>query len=304
MLLGFYLFHQFLYFSFNDILHFLPNLLIRSKFVSMTHLLKSITSFFVDPVKSFTENRDLILYMIKADLKARHFRKLLGPLWWLFEPIMMSLVYFFLTAILFKSSSGSHQLVFILISVIVWRWFSKSVDESPTMLTSFGSALSRTNIPLLPFLYVFTGVQLFYFLTGLVVIFAFLILFQIPLTMFLVYLPMIMLVQITFNIGVSSLLARAGAHLKDLANATWVFTSIWFYMSPGIYSESLIPAHWRFFYDLNPWATILPAYRSVFIDGTMPDLVKLSIWLGIFLIMAIIGLKVINRNRGRMYKVL
>ncbi len=270
----------------------------------MIYLSKILSSFFVNPVKEFLNNRELIFYMVKADLKSRHFRKLLGPLWWLFEPLMMSFVYLFLTTILLKSSSGSNQLLFILIAVISWRWFSKSVDESPAMLTSYGSVLSRTNLPLLPFVYVSTIVNLIYFLAGLSVVFAIILLFGVHITSNIIYLPFVMLVQISFIIGVTSILARAGVFLKDLVSATWVFTSIWFYLSPGIYSESLIPAGWKFYYNLNPWATILPAYRSILLGGDLPDFARLAIWFGIFLVMAIIGLKIVSRNRGRIYKVL
>src|SRR6202158_385554 len=169
----------------------------------LMYLKKILSSFFVTPVKEFLDNKELILYLVKAELKARHFRKLLGPLWWLFEPLMMSIVYLFLSTFLFKSSSGSNQLLFILVAVIAWRWFSKSVDESPSMLTSYGSVLSRTNLPLLPFVYVSTIVNMVYFLTGLVVIFAILLLFGIPLTSNIVFLPFVMLVQILFIIGVT-----------------------------------------------------------------------------------------------------
>lgn len=265
-------------------------------------MIKTLSSFLVEPIKSFTDNKELIVYLVKSELKSRHFRKVLGPLWWLFEPLSMSIIYFFLTTILFKSSSNSNQLLFILVAVIAWRWFSKSIDESPIILTSYGNILSRTNLPLLPFLYVAAGTQMIFFLAGLIVVFFLLALFGIHPTIYLLYLPLLILIQGTFNLGLSSLLARAGVYFKDLSSIVWVLTGIWFYLSPGIYSESLIPQEWRFFYDLNPWATLMPAYRDILINGAAPELTKLSIWFMVFLIMAIVGLRVISRNRGKLYK--
>jgi len=261
-----------------------------------------IHSLFLEPVKAFTNNKDLIMYLVKAEIKSRHFRKLLGPLWWLFEPLSMAIVYYFLTIIVFHSSTGSNQFLFILIAVITWRWFSKSIDESPLLLGSYASIIGRTNFPLLPLLYVYSGLQLVFFAAGIVVIFAFLAAYGIPLTYNIIFLPFIMLVQGTFIIGLSSILARVGVFVKDVGSAVWVFTGIWFYLSPGIYSETLIPQQYRFLYEINPWATIFPAYRAVLLDGTAPDFTKLAIWLGIFSVMMIIGLKVLSRNRGRIYK--
>lgn len=240
--------------------------------------------------------------MVKAELKSRHFRKLLGPLWWLFEPLSMAVVYFFITTILFKYSTGEEHLLFILVAVITWRWFSKSIDESPTLMTSNAHIISRTNFPLLPLFYIFTTVQLTYFLIGLLVLFFFLAIYGIPITSNIVYLPVIMIVQGTFILGLSSLLSRAGIYLKDLSSVVWVFTGIWFYLSPGIYPESLIPQEWRLIYDINPWVTIFSAYRAVLIDGFLPDLTKLVLWFLVFLTMTVIGLKVVSRNRGRIYK--
>jgi lipopolysaccharide transport system permease protein len=256
----------------------------------------------VEPVKSLTNNKDLISYMIKAELKSKHFRKLLGPLWWLFEPLAMAMTYYFLTIIVFHSSSGPNQFLFILVAVIAWRWFSKSIDESPLLLGSYASIIGRTNFPLLPLLYIYSGLQLVYFAAGIVVVFAFLAAYGIQLTYTIAFLPFVMLVQGTFIIGLSSILARVGVYIKDLGSAVWIFTSIWFYLSPGIYSESLVPQQLRVLYELNPWATIFPAYRAILIDGTAPDFTKLAIWLVIFSVMMIVGLRILSRNRGRIYK--
>lgn len=263
---------------------------------------KLLSSIFVEPVKLFVDNKDLIFYMVKAELKSKHFRKLLGPLWWLFEPLSMALVYFFLTTILFKSSTGPHQFLFILVAVISWRWFVRTIDDSPSLLHSYASIISRTNFPLLPLIYINAIVQLIYFLAGLVIIFAFLPIYGIPITANVLYLPLIMIVEGMFILGLGSLLARAGVHMRDLGSSVWVFTSIWFYLSPAIYPASLVPQNWRFLYDLNPWGIIFSSYRGVLIDGNQPDFFKLLIWAGIFFVMMVVGLKVVSRNRGRIFK--
>jgi lipopolysaccharide transport system permease protein len=237
-----------------------------------------------------------------AELKSRHFKKLLGPLWWLFEPLALAVVYFFLTIVVFRSSTGEHHLLFILIAVITWRWFSQSVDGAPGFFMQYASILTRTNFPLMPLMYVYSSIHAVYFLAGLVVIFGFLVAYSVPFTANLIFLPLIIGIQAMFNLGLSSLVAKAGIHIKDLMAATWVFTSIWFYISPGIYPESLVPEEWKFAYDLNPWATLFPAYRAVLLDGTMPDLGRLAIWAVVFLVMMIVGMKIISRNRGKLYK--
>ncbi len=255
-------------------------------------------------VRAFLDYRGLILYLLRAELKGRHFQKMLGPLWWLLEPVMFAFVYFFLATVLFKYSGGENYLLLIFTSVVVWRWFSRSVDNAPNMVLSYQSVVKQTNFPILPLFYTTALLEMTYFFFGLLALFVVCLIFGIHPTLNLIYLPIVVLVQFIFTLGIMGILATIGAFYRDIGQVTWLITSIWFYLSPGIYPETLIPQTLRPIYDLNPFATILPAYRALLLEGSPPDLTRLLLWTVIFIPLMLVGLNMVESRRRRYYKVL
>ena len=214
----------------------------------------------------------------------------------------MALVYLFLTTILFRQTFGEHQLIIIVMSVLIWRWFSKSLDNAPTLLASFQFELKKTNLPILPLIFSNVLVELMFFGFALIVIIAGVLLSGVSLSVYLAYLPILIIIQFTMIVGFVTYMAKYGALFKDLAQISWVFVAIWFYLSPGIYPEQLIPEGYRWLYDLNPFATIFPAWRNILIDGVQPDLIRLGIWFIVFLPFALFGLRSINKSRADFFK--
>ena len=249
--------------------------------------------------------KDLTFEMVKAELKARHFQKLLGPIWWLLEPTFMALIYFFLTTVMFRSSTGTHHLLFIFTAVIAWRWFSKTVDNSPSIVLSYAGLFKQTNFPAAIVLFVTATTEMVFFLSGLTVLIMFGMGFGVFPTVAYIYLPIVILTQLFFSFGIASILATLGVFVRDLAQIIYVFTSIWFYLSPGIYPVEMVPQRFLKYYYMNPFATIMPAYRSIMIDGKPPsDIHLLLLWFVFGIILTIIGVKFFLRTKPKFYKYL
>lgn len=248
--------------------------------------------------------RDLVYEAVRAELGARHFGKLLGPLWWLLEPLLMASLYFFITTVMFSFSGGTHFLMLILTSVIAYRWFSKTIDASPALVTSYQGVLKQTNFPVTVLLFVNVVTEAMFFLFGLAILLAASWLAGFPPSPALLALPLVILVEGTLILGIASFLALAGVYVRDLAQVVWLGTSVLFYLSPGIYPIERVPAGLRPFYGLNPFATILPSYVTVILDGTLPPLAPLLIWLVIGLLIALAGVVAFTRSRRRFFKLL
>lgn len=249
--------------------------------------------------------KDLIIEMVKAELRARHFQKLLGPIWWVLEPTFMALVYFFITTVMFRSSTGTNHLLFILTAVIAWRWFSRTIDNAPYTVVSYAGLFKQTNFPALIVLFVTAASEMIFFFFGMAVLVFFCVIYGIYPSVAYIYLPLIILTQLLLSFGMASILATLGVFVRDLGQLTYVVTAIWFYLSPGIYPIEWVPKHLLKIYYLNPFATIMPAYRSIIIEGKPPsDLSFLLIWSIVGVTMSIIGIRFFLHMRVKFYKYL
>jgi lipopolysaccharide transport system permease protein len=254
------------------------------------------------PFREFYKWRDLIFYLVRAELKEKQFQKALGPIWWFGEPILMSVIYILLTTVLFRQTFEEHYQISIIMAVLTWRWFSRSVDRAPNLLLGFQFELKKTNLPILPNVFTYITVELVFFTFALAVIMAGILISGVNLTIYALFVPFLMLIQLVMIVAFSTVLARLGVFFKDIGQIIWVGTAIWFYLSPGIYPASIIPEKYLWLYNLNPFATIFPAWRNVLIDGSLPDLLSLSIWLAIFLPFALLGMIWLHNSRKAYFR--
>ena len=248
--------------------------------------------------------RDLVFETVRAELKARNFRSVLGTAWWLLDPLLMALLYFFITTVMFSYGGGRDFLLYIVIATVSWRWFSRCLDNGPMLITSYKGVLKQTNFPAFAVLAIFAVTELTFFLFGLAVVEAVLLCCGVMPGASLVWLPLIVLVQLMLSLGLMTILAVIGVFLRDVGHVTYLFTAVWFYLSPGIYPASRIPPGLRWLYAFNPFATIFPAYESVLLRGRAPDVAALLAWLAAGTILFCLSIRFFHEQRMKFYKLL
>ncbi|MEA3254869.1 MAG: ABC transporter permease, partial [Candidatus Altiarchaeota archaeon] len=110
------------------------------------------------------------------------------------------------------------------------------------------------------------------FLLSLIVLFLFILLFNIKLTTAVILLPFIIVIQLIFIAGISLILSSLNVQYRDVRYITEVVLMLWFYVSPVFYPLSMVPKKFLGYYMLNPMAGIITSYRSVLINGEIPEL--------------------------------
>lgn len=264
--------------------------------------MSSLSKFFTTPFEEFYKYRELIFYQLKGELKRKHFGKILGPAWWIGEPLALGVMFVFITSFLFKDNFGEHHTITIIAGVLIWHWFSRSVAGSPNLLLGFRRELSMTNFPIYPLIYTNILNHLMVFGFSLIVIFIGLFISGVTLTPYVLYVPILVVVQLTIIIAIVTNMAKLGIFVRDITQVITVVVGILFFVSPIIYQKFLVPPEYRFWYDLNPLATLLPAWRDVLINGVQPDLVNLGIWFVVFLPIAFYGFRSLAKSRAEYYR--
>lgn len=254
-----------------------------------------------EQIENFKNDFSLIKFVVWGELHSRVFDKSLGILWLLLETLILAGLYYLLTKVIFKTDVAENQFLFILVSLIFWRWFSKTVDNSPTAITGYGSVLKQTNFPVHLVILIFMGLEFTLFLFGFFVLVLFLLFFGIYPSAVYIYLPIIIFTQFVFTFPLVLIFSVIGTFFKDFSGILYAFTSIWWYLSPGIYPVSQIPQKYLWIYNLNPFAHILPAYRDILIYGKAPNLIPIMFILIISLILSIFAVIIFNKSKYHFY---
>lgn len=242
-----------------------------------------------------------IKYIVGSEVKARIFDKALGQLWLLVEPIIMAGLYFFISTVIFTYTGQKNMFLFILTSVIFWRWFSKTIDSSPFVLVSYASVIKQTNFPIYIILLSYVCTEIFLWFMSFVVLMIFLTCYGILPSSAYIYLPIVLITQLSITMFLTLIFSVIGTFFKDLSGILYAFTSIWWYMSPGIYPVSRIPEKYLWLYNLNPFAHILPAYRDIIINGQVPDFYPLIIILVVSSFLTYFAFKLFNAAKYRFF---
>jgi ABC-type polysaccharide/polyol phosphate export permease len=227
--------------------------------------------------------RELIESLVVRDLKVRYKNSILGFLWSLVNPLLLMTVFTVVFTIMLPNVSIPKFPVFVLCALLPWNFFHTSVMGATNSIVQNGHLIKKVYFPreVLPIATVSSN--LVNFLLALPVLFLFIIIFRVPLTIWLVYLPLVMAVQVAFTIGIALILATVNVFYRDTGVIMEVIMQAWFFLTPVFYPVDILP-EWRTLwgialpirrltYILNPMASIIASYRSVlygFTNGSPP----------------------------------
>jgi ABC-type polysaccharide/polyol phosphate export permease len=108
-------------------------------------------------------------------------------------------------------------------------------------------------------------------------------------------LPVVMVFQLLFTIGVSYLFAVIGTYMPDIRETLRSFVRALFFITPIVWPPERIPESARFLVTYNPLAVLVGAYRDLVLEGRIPDPQPIF-WFCVFaVVLCVVGLTVFVR---------
>lgn len=254
-------------------------------------------------LKEIRKRKDLVLYLIQSGLKAEHRNSYLGYFWWLLDPLLNILVYYFLVVVIL-GRGGENYAVFLVIGLVAWRWISTTVNTSARAILRYSSIINQVYLPKSIFPMTITFSQLINFAFGLIVVALFLIVFGVVPGWQIVFLPLIVLIQLLFLLAISLSVAYVCVFIRDIDNIITHVVRILFYSSPIIWEGGRLPPEYGWIVDINPIAIIIGAYRDILMYQRMPQWTSLAV-IGAGSLVAVVGLIFYySRNEHKIIKAL
>jgi ABC-type polysaccharide/polyol phosphate export permease len=225
--------------------------------------------------------RGLIRNLVVSELKARYKNSVLGFVWSLLNPLAMMLVFTVVFGVLWPNNQIKNYPIFLLCGLLPWNFFSISVTSSITSITGNGNLIKKVYFPreVLPIATVLA--QLVNFLLALLVLFVVLLVFRSNFSSWLWTLPLIILIQTCFTLGIGFVLSTLHVFYRDTLMVMEVVMLAWFFLTPVFYSVLQLPASYmllgvevdvrRLIYILNPMASIINVYRDLLYFGYRTD---------------------------------
>lgn len=236
--------------------------------------------------------RELIYFLTWRDLKVRYKQSVLGVLWAILKPFLNMVIFAIIFGTLAKvPSDGIPYPIFSYTGLLPWGFFAAALEVSARSMLQSGGMVSKIYFPriIVPLSSVLAN--LVDFLIASVILIGMMAYYQITPTINILWLPLFLLLAMITAIGVGLWFSALLVMYRDVNYLLPFITEIWKYISPVVYSITLIPEKWQWLYSINPMSGVIFGFRWALLGKPESiDLVSIAISSGIALIVFISGL--------------
>jgi ABC-type polysaccharide/polyol phosphate export permease len=224
----------------------------------------------VAEIREILQYRDLLSLLIRNSLKTRYKRSVLGVFWTLLNPLLTMTVLSIAFSTIFRFSIPNYP-VYLLTGLIFWNFFANATTAGMNAIILGGSLLKRIYLPRSIFSVAALGSELLNLTLSLLPLALLLLVFWHPVTPALLFLPVSLLIICLFTLGITLLISTLGIFFNDWVHIYQVLVMAWFYLTPIIYPEEIIPPDLAIFITWNPMTYMVGLFRDPIFLGRIPQ---------------------------------
>jgi ABC-2 type transport system permease protein len=257
---------------------------------------------------------ELLVGLIRKDLKVKYQGSVLGFLWSLANPLILLVVYSFVFQVVLKNGVPKFG-IFLLSGLLVWNLFTASVSFATDAVVGNAGLVKKVRLPLNVLPLAPVGFNLVHFVLQLLVLV--IVMVVIGFTHFLGWglllaIPAIA-VTMLLTVGLGFLVAALNVRYRDTKHLTEIVLMAGFWANPIVYTVAAVKVHlhgWReFVYFLNPMAGVtVSMQRALYADNAVANgkpvladpgyvyyLEKLGLGAAVSVLLLWLGLRVYHR---------
>lgn len=248
------------------------------------------------PLAELWRYRDMIALMVRRDIIATFKQTILGPLWFVIQPIISSVVFTVIfTDIGRIPTDGIPPFLFYLSGNLVWYYFSACLSGASQTFRGNASLFTRVYFPRLAVpisqslvnlwtfgiqAVIFSGFYLYFFLKGA----------DIGPSYRVIIVPVLIIQAALLGLGVGCLISALTTRYRDLQVAVAPGIQLWMYASGIFFPRSIVPDHLQWLFGLNPLVPLIEAFRFVVMGRGQVEIYQWIISLVVTLVLLLIGL--------------
>ena len=245
--------------------------------------------------------RDLILLFVWRDFVAYYKQTILGPLWYLIQPILTTVVFTVIFGNIAQlSTDGLPPFLFYLAGNTVWGYFSTCLTSTATTFTSNAAILGKVYFPRLTIpisivvsniisfgirMGVFLGFLIYYLAIGV----------DLSPNGWILSLPLLLLIMAGLGLGMGIIVSSLTTKYRDLQQLIAFGVQLLMYATPVIYPISSLKENWRWLVIANPMTAVVEVFRLAFLGVSSLSPVYLLYSLGFTLVILLLGVLIFNR---------
>lgn len=230
-----------------------------------------------------------------AELRSDLTRGFLGFIWWIAEPIFYMLVFYIVFGLVF-AQKGENYVPFLLSGLIFWKWFDSSIRQSSMAIQHNMNLIYQVYLPKFVFPIVSITTSTLRFGLVFVIFLGFLLLLGVePSLNWLIYLPILLILQLLLMLGMGMTLSAIVPFIPDIKFLIDNGMLLLFFLSGIFFRFENIPSKLQPFFKLNPIGMLITEYRHLLLNGNPPVWGNLIPTLAIALLFLLLGVYLLHK---------
>ncbi len=273
----------------------------REKQEDWTLVIKPKSNWFELHLDDLWRYRDLIYMFVKRDFVAQYKQTILGPLWFLIQPLLTTITYIVIYGGIAKlSTDGMPKTLFYMSGIMMWNYFASCLNRTSDTFTANANIFGKVYFPRLtvPIASVISG--LVAFVIQLVLFLGFYVYFyfqgeNIHFNSTFLLFPYLVLLMALMGLGLGIIISSMTTKYRDMKFLVTFGVQLFMFAAPVVYPLSILPEKYRFWVILNPMTSIIEGFRySVMGHGSFDWMMLTYSTVFTFLVLAI-GAVIFNR---------
>lgn len=249
--------------------------------------------------------RYFIFSSIKNELRLRFIRSKLGALWMVIHPLMQVLIFAtILSEVLSAKLPGIENkhayALYLMAGILCWTLFAETISKCLTLFIENGNLMKKMAFPRICLPLIAAGTMFVNNVLLLLAIFGvFAVMGHFPPAQAL-WLPVLILLTIAFAMAIGLLLGVLNVFMRDIGQVVPVVLQALFWLTPVVYSITILPERLQHLFRLNPLYPLVASYQNVLLFGRPPMWSELLVLLVASLVIAAMALVVFRRASPEM----
>jgi lipopolysaccharide transport system permease protein len=245
--------------------------------------------------------RDLVMLFVRRDFVSVYKQTILGPLWYLVQPLLTTLTFTFIFGSVAKlPTDGLPQFLFYMSGTVIWTYFAACLTKTSETFVNNANLFGKVYFPRLAVPVSILVSNLITFTIQFLFFLAFMLFFAlngsaVSPNPWILLTPVLILMMAGLGLGFGILISSLTTKYRDLRFLVQFGVQLLMYATPVIYPVSSIPERFQWIILANPMTSIVEAFRYAFLGAGSVNRMQLLYSFGFMAVIVAIGITIFNR---------
>jgi lipopolysaccharide transport system permease protein len=253
-------------------------------------------------LKELWAYKDLIRMYVKRDIVTFYKQTILGPLWFIIQPILTTIMFMFVFGNLAGISTDNiPKPLFYFAGITLWNYFSDCLTRNSKIFIENQAVFGKVYFPrlVLPISITISNLVRFFIQFGIFLGIYFYYFFQpeysIQPNALLLLLPLLILMTAGLSLGFGIIFSSMTTKYKDLTFLLQFGVQLWLYATPVIYPLNSFSADKQWLLALNPMTSIIETFKYAFVGQGVFSWIYLAYSFVFMIILLFVGIIIFNK---------